>query len=157
MLTDLTPQRAECVRHHTKRSSHHGVHNTRCGSRPGRFGHCRALPNQTYASNNGKVSFKMFHALTRVDINVTNVDKATGMTITVFTMGSLLDGKRPLPYDNEEWNLLTGGSGILTKVTCIPTRLPYSPATDGTKTNLATFFVMPIRKGLAYKPSFKIA
>lgn len=99
----------------------------------------------------------MFHALTRVDINVTNVDKATGMTITVFTMGSLLDGKRPLPYDNEEWNLLTGGSGILTKVTCIPTRLPYSPATDGTKTNLATFFVMPIRKGLAYKPSFKIA
>lgn len=42
-----------------------------------------ALPNQTYASNNGKVSFKMFHALTRVDINVTNVDKATGMTITV--------------------------------------------------------------------------
>lgn len=30
-----------------------------------------ALPNQTYASNNGKVSFKMFHALTRVDINVT--------------------------------------------------------------------------------------
>ena len=52
---------------------------------------------------------------------------------------------------------LTGGSGILTKVTCIPTRLPYSPATDGTKTNLATFFVMPIRKGLAYKPSFKIA
>ena len=42
-----------------------------------------ALPNQTYASNNGKVSFKMFHAPTRVDINVTNVDKATGMTITV--------------------------------------------------------------------------
>lgn len=115
------------------------------------------LPNQTYANNNGKVSFKMFHALTRVDVNVTNVDKASGMQITSFSMSSLMDGKRTLPYNkSEEWNLLTGGGGIFTRSSCIPTHLPYTPAVDGTKTNLATFFVMPIRNGLGFKPRFSI-
>lgn len=105
------------------------------------------LMNQTYGTNNGKVSLHMSHALTRVSVYVKSGDNVQGKQVTVFLMQAtkkaILGFRTPTPSYTEyvTWTYLNP----IEMITVSPSAtLPFAvPAVKDEKKLLADFFLLP--------------
>ncbi|MDB0712397.1 fimbrillin family protein [Bacteroides xylanisolvens] len=105
------------------------------------------LMNQTYGTNNGKVSLHMSHALTRVSVYLKSGDNVQGKQVTVFSMQAtkkaILGFRTPTPSYTKyvEWTYLNP----IEMITVSPSvTLPFAvPAVKDEKKLLADFFLLP--------------
>lgn len=105
------------------------------------------LMNQTYGLNNGKVSFTMAHALTRVSVYVKSGDNVPGKQVTAFSMQATkkatLTFRAPTPDYNKyiSWYYLNPIEMITVSASAA---LPFAvPAVKDEEKLLADFFFLP--------------
>lgn len=107
------------------------------------------LMNQTYSANNGKVSFALEHALTKVIVYVKSGDKYA-KEITALSIHTANKGELHFNDSGFEWKNIAGAADFT------PTVLPTFTSTDAGK-DVATFYLLPTGTANAtYSLTYKV-
>lgn len=112
------------------------------------------LMNRSYATDNGKVSFTMEHALTRVAVFVKSSDNVSGKKLTAFSIQAVKKGTmtfRTPTADNAKSLGWTFGTPAEMTAVSPSAAFPFAvPAVKDEKKQLADFFLLPAG-GTAHK------